>query len=292
MQLQIPSPLQALDLPLFRENQIKFYVKRDDLIHPLLSGNKWRKLKYNLLQARQQGKSTLLSFGGAYSNHIHALAAAGYFLNFKTIGVIRGERAENLSSTLDFAEQHGMQLHFIDRQQYREKQGADFLAGLYAQFGDVYILPEGGSNSLALVGCAEIITELDQQMKTGDYTLASAVGSGGTVAGLLSKVQQQKILGVAVLKGAGFLQNDVQRLLGEKPRNFSLLLDHHFGGYAKTDNKLLAFMEKFQQDSGINIEPVYTAKLFYGLFELIKKGHFKPGTRLVALHTGGLQGYQ
>ena len=288
----LPSPIQRLEHPLFLEKNVSFYVKRDDLIHQLISGNKWRKLKYNLFEAEKLGKNTLLSFGGAYSNHIHALAAAGNIFNFKTIGFIRGEESRILNPTLEFAKQQGMELLYIDRQTYRKKADPEFLSTLKKRFPGAYVIPEGGSNKFALSGCAEIIDEINLQLNNEEYCVATAVGSGGTIAGLLSHESKPTVLGVAVLKGADFLRHEINSLLERDSARFSLALDYHFGGYAKADETLVRFVNDFKHWFDINIEPIYTGKLFFALFELIKKDYFKPGTRIVAIHTGGMQGYQ
>lgn len=292
LDVNLPSPLQQLESPLLSEKAVRVFLKRDDLIHPYLSGNKWRKLKYNLIEAERQGKDTLLSFGGAYSNHIHALAAAGKIFNFKTIGIIRGDEPRDLNETLRFAVNQGMTLQFVDRARYREKTSSEFLTELRNKHGDVFIIPEGGSNQFALPGCAEVVEEVQQQLGGQTFSIMTAVGSGGTAAGILSHSAKIPVYGVAVLKGAGFLLEDIQRLLTEKPEKFTFFLDYHFGGYAKTNEVLINFVKDFKQQFGIDIEPIYTGKLMSALFDLIEKDYFEPGSTIVALHTGGLQGYK
>lgn len=289
--LNVPSPLQRLSSTLLQEKQIELYVKRDDLIHPLLSGNKWRKLKYNLLEAKKLQKNSLLTFGGAYSNHIHATAAAGKLFGFQTIGIIRGEPHEPLNRTLQFAVEQGMQLDYLDRQTYRLKTSEIVIQSLKEKYGDFYLLPEGGSNALALPGCAEIIDELNAQLQSGYDYVCTASGSGGTLAGLISGKPSCELLGFAVLKGADFLIDDVKKLLGDNSQdNWQILLNYHFGGYAKKDQQLLDFCHQFEKDFTIPIEPIYTGKMFYGIFDLLKKDFFPNGSRIVAIHTGGLQG--
>ena len=273
--------------------KIQLYIKRDDLIHPLLSGNKWRKLKYNLLSAKEQQYKTLLTFGGAYSNHIHAVSAAGNLLGFKTIGIIRGEASRGLSPTLTFAQAQGMQLHFVDRQSYRKKQDATFIQDLKKQFTEFYHIPEGGSNDLALKGVAELVKELDAQLPGQRLTVCTACGTGGTLAGLISAdaKQQYRFLGFPVLKNANWMYEDVTKLLNNKiDSNWSLMLDYHFGGYAKYNGQLLEFIHQFKTEFSIQLEQVYTAKMLFGIFDLIKQDYFSPGTTIVAIHTGGLQG--
>lgn len=265
-------------------------MKRDDLIHPALSGNKWRKLKYNLIEAERQNQNTLLTFGGAYSNHIHATAAAGKLFGINTIGMIRGERHEPLNPTIQFATEQGMHLDYMDRQTYRRKTESEVIDQLKEKYGDFYLVPEGGSNQFALPGCAEIIDELNEQLDNEYGYVCTACGSGGTLAGLISAKPKQKLLGFAVLKGAGFLNDDVKRLLGGADyNNWQINLDYHFGGYAKKDQVLIGFCEAFENEFNIPIEPIYSGKMFYGLFDLISKDFFPKMATIVALHTGGLQ---
>ncbi len=285
------TPLQKLNSDQLNRAGVTLWVKRLDLVHPLVSGNKWYKLKYNLLAAKEEGATTILSFGGAYSNHIHALAAACQMLGFASIGVIRGERHTPLNPTLTFAQRCGMRLHYLNRADYRLKHTHLIQQQLKAEYGDPYIVPEGGSNALALKGVAELIAELGD-----DYDrLCCACGSGGTLAGLIAGLVGRKQLeGFAALKGGGFLSTDVRRLLANgayvDPGNWHINLDYHFGGFAKTTPQLLAFIQQFEMEHGIPLEPLYTGKLFYGLFERIVTGVYPRGTRIIALHSGGLQG--
>ncbi len=277
--------------PVLAHAGVRLWIKRLDQVHPLISGNKWYKLKYNLIQAHAQGVDTLLSFGGAYSNHIHALAAAGSAYGLKTIAVIRGEPNLPLNPTLQFAVDHGMQLHYINRKSYCDKKSASVLKNLVDRFGEFYLVPEGGTNILAVKGCAEIIGEIKQDFDL----LACACGTGGTLAGLISGLQgERSILGFAVLKGASFLNEDVRDFLVQnhcyKLTNWQINLDYHFGGYAKYDEELLSFIRHFEQQHNIPLEQVYTGKLIYGLWDLVKIGRFEAGTRIMVLHSGGLQG--
>ncbi len=290
----IPTPLQEIHHKLLAEKQVRLWVKRDDLIHASIQGNKWRKLKYNLLNAQAKQYEVLLSFGGAYSNHIHALASAGALFGFnKTIGIIRGEPTPPLNATLQHAQNCGMQLHFISRQQYRDKEQPDFIRQLHQQFGRFYLLPEGGSNQLALPGCLEISQEIANQIGCHHYTICTPVGSGGTLAGLsLSHSHRPTILGFAILKNAGFLKAKVSHLLAEHPQHnpWQINLDYHFGGYAKVTHELIHFVREFTTQTKIPLEPIYSGKMFYGLFDLIKRNFFPKRYTIVALHTGGLQG--
>jgi len=297
MLLNLPSPVQEISSPLLESKNIRLYIKREDLIHPVIGGNKWRKLKYNLEAISRKKIKLVLSFGGAYSNHIYALAGSGELFGFDTIGIIRGEETLPLNSTLSFAKQAGMKLHYVSRKDYRLKDSPEFTDKLLAQFGEIAILPEGGSNRLALRGCAEIIDELESQLN-GEYdTVCLPCGTGGTLAGLVSSGTRKNILGFAVLKGAGFLQDAVDNLLLNETsntpttpaKNWTINLDYHFNGYAKQTPELLNFIDDFWQQYNIPLESVYSGKMFYGLFDLIKNNYFPEGARIVALHTGGIR---
>jgi 1-aminocyclopropane-1-carboxylate deaminase/D-cysteine desulfhydrase-like pyridoxal-dependent ACC family enzyme len=296
------SPLQQLTSPLLDNAKVRLFVKRDDLIHPQFGGNKWRKLKYNLIQAKNNNVDTLLTFGGAWSNHIYATAAAGRHFGFKTIGLIRGEKHQPLNPTLSFAKECGMRLHYLDRKQYRQKNDASFKNELLDRFGEVYLLPEGGSNRLALKGCEEIVHETMTQLQQPFDVICCASGTGATLAGLVSAMATDKnahkkmAIGFSALKGGEFLSSEVSNLLGYNAEdnlpstNWRIESNYHFGGYAKINDDLIHFMKDFQAQYNITLDAVYTAKMFYGLFELIKANTFKPDSNIVAVHSGGLQG--
>lgn len=291
-----PSPLQRLQSPLLEQADVQLYVKRDDLIHPRFGGNKWRKLKYNLEHARKNQFDTLLTFGGAWSNHIYATAAAGKHFGFNTIGLIRGEEHKPLNATLSFAKKCGMQLHYINRAEYRQKAEAAYLTKIKQQFADVYILPEGGSNSLALRGCAETVTEINNELDKPFDFICCASGTGATLAGLISMINpEQTAIGFSALKGGEFLNHDVETFLQREKitsstKNWRIETGFHFGGYAKVNDALLRFMSEFELQYGFALDAVYTGKMFYGLFELINEKKFEPGTSIIAIHSGGLQG--
>ncbi|QDA59763.1 1-aminocyclopropane-1-carboxylate deaminase/D-cysteine desulfhydrase [Hymenobacter jejuensis] len=282
-----------------QQKGIRLLLLRDDLRHPELPGNKWRKLKYNLLEARKQGHDTLLTFGGAYSNHLAAVAAAGHLYGFNTIGVVRGDELQlaqddQLNPTLAQAVAHGMTLRYLDRNTYRRKHEAAVQAELLAQTGPAYVVPEGGTNALALRGCAELVTELAAH--TAFDALCVACGTGGTLAGLLTGLAgTRQAVGIAALKGGDFLRNDVnaltQQIVGQRYTNWALQTDYHFGGYASFSPPLLAFIREFQQRHGVLLDPLYTSKLLFGVLDLIAKGYFEPGSTVVAVHTGGLQAW-
>ena len=288
-----PSPIQKMNIELFSQQELELWVKRDDLLHPEISGNKWRKLKYNLKAAKEENRKGILTFGGAFSNHIYALAAAGKLFSLETIGIIRGERITPLNSTLRFAESCGMKLIFISRTAYRER---DSLIEQYqAQYPDHLILPEGGTNLLALKGCVEMIDEIEEQWegRLPDYLCASC-GTGGTLAGMIAGMKGRKqLLGFSALKG-DFHQRDIKELLARNKTpaysNWSIQTHFHFGGYARHTAVLIDFINEIRKNQGLPLEPVYTGKLFYGLFELAKAGFFPKGSKIMALHSGGLQG--
>ena len=266
MDLTIPSPLQQLDDERLRRAGVNMYLKRDDLIHRDIPGNKWRKLKYNLAATQEQGHNTLLTFGGAYSNHIRATAAAGFYFGFSTIGIIRGEEHDPLNPSLAQAVKHGMRLTYIDRERYRQKNSAGFVDQLRARFGEFYLLPEGGSNSLALRGCAELVDEIPVEFDV----IACASGTGATLAGIAGRLApQQKALGFSALKGGAFLNEDVhafQLATDRVTSNWSIETGYHFGGFARRTPVLDGFIQDFQELHGIALEWVYVAKMLYGIF--------------------------
>lgn len=276
----------------FKDFEIDLFLKREDLLHPHISGNKFRKLKYNLLEAKAQNKKTLLTFGGAYSNHIQATAYAGKKYGFKTIGVIRGDElgGSNLAKTLTqnrtlaFSQKNGMQLHFIDRSSYKVKETETFLETLKQQFGDFYLLPEGGTNNLAIKGCEEILDLNDSQF---NY-ICCAVGTGGTISGLINSSQtHQNIIGFPALK-ENYLHKDIS--LKTSKNCWKLNRNHHLGGYAKINTELITFINQFYRKHKISLDPIYTGKLLFGIYNEITEGNFPKKSRILAIHTGGLQG--
>ncbi|MGZ5578544.1 MAG: 1-aminocyclopropane-1-carboxylate deaminase/D-cysteine desulfhydrase [Methylobacter sp.] len=282
-----PSILTKIDDPLLAQHQIELWMKRDDLLHPVISGNKWRKLKYILDHALSLGADTIVSMGGVYSNHLHALAYTGKMLGLKTLGLVRGECPETLTPTLQDAVQWGMDLKFISRSEYRtlrQYKNWSELPGLQAR---QYWLPEGGAQALALAGVAELVREI-----TIPYdVLCLPCGTGTTLAGIVQAVSEDvSVLGIAALKNAGFLVEDVNALLSLSSNNWMVNLDYHFGGFANVNAELNAFIDDFEIKTTIPLEPVYTGKMMYAVYELIKKHYFKPGQRIITLHTGGLQG--
>lgn len=274
-------------LPILQEKMVSLIIKRDDLIHPLVSGNKFRKLKYNILEAKQKGFDTILTYGGAFSNHIAATAYAGKKSGFKTIGVIRGEELHDNwrdNPTLNLAHQCGMQFNFISRDRYRKKENLSEIENLKALFGPFYRLPEGGSNVLAVKGCEEILIEDDTHFDV----ICVSVGTGGTMAGLSNAADsKQRVLGFPALRG-DFLKEDIRKFTHKE--NWELQTNYHFGGYAKVSAALIEFINKFKRDTYIPLDPIYTGKLIFGILDMVEKDLFEPKTKILAIHTGGLQG--
>lgn len=266
---------------------ISLFIRREDLIHPIISGNKYRKLKYNLLQAKAENQQTLLTFGGAFSNHIAAVAFAGKEQGFKTIGIIRGDELESKISenpTLKFAQECGMQFEFVTREAYRHKTESDFIENLKEAYGDFYLVPEGGTNEFAVKGCEEILSEADSQY---DF-VCCAVGTGGTISGIINSVlPHQKVLGFPALKG-DFLNDEIRKFV--KNKNWELITDYHFGGYGKVNQELIAFINQFYQENSIPLDSIYTGKLVFGVMDLIEKDFFTDNSKILLIHTGGIQG--
>ena len=288
------SEVQQVALPVLQEKQVQLFVKREDQIHPEISGNKFRKLKYNLQEAKKQGKLALLTFGGAFSNHILATACVGNLSGFQTIGVIRGEELgddlpKTLASnaTLKKASEYGMQLVFLSRAEYRNKTNAKILESLKSQLGDFYMIPEGGTNELAVKGCEEILTDEDEQF---DY-ICVCVGTGGTISGLIRSAKpHQQILGFPALKG-DFLHDEIQKFVPHQ-KNWKLINEYHFGGYAKYQPELLHFINDFRKQTQIPLDAVYTGKMMFGIFDQIQNDRFPKDSKILVVHTGGLQGIE
>ncbi len=285
-------PTTRIQESLLTKADVSLYIQREELVHPTLSGNKWYKLKYNILKAREEGYETLLTFGGAYSNHIYATAAAGKLFGFKTIGIIRGEQAQPLNETLRFAQDCGMQLQHLSREAFQHKNDPGMIAQLQDQWGRFYLLPEGGTNLLAVRGCEE----MGRQAAHYDVVCVS-VGTGGTLAGVAMAMKgQNRLLGFSALKNGQFLTEEIHRLMdaykGTVYHNFQIIDQYHFGGYAKFKPALIDFINQFNQRHRILLDPVYTGKMMFGLYDMIRQGYFSEGSRLLVIHSGGLQGIQ
>lgn len=285
LSVRLPSPLAELHDERIETHGVRLYLKRDDLIHPEMPGNKWRKLKFNLVAAREQGHTRLLTFGGAFSNHIRAVAAAGHRLGFATVGVVRGEEHKPLNESLADAVRWDMRLTYLDRDTYRRKNDPAVVALLVDQFGPCYVVPEGGSNARGVRGCAELPAEID----TGFDVIICASGTGGTLAGIAAGLDKstRQAVGFAVLKGGRFLDDEVRRLqreaFGSVTANWSIDYDFHFGGYAKRTAMLDEFIADFKVRHSVELDWVYEAKMMHGLITRIEEGVFPAGSTIVAV---------
>ncbi|MFT6418151.1 MAG: 1-aminocyclopropane-1-carboxylate deaminase [Cognaticolwellia sp.] len=286
------SVLQTITHPVFTQHKLNVQIKRDDLIHNIISGNKWRKLKHNILHAKSIGAKGVITFGGCFSNHIHACAFACFDHGLPVIGIIRGEESSQNNYTLAWAKHWNMQLTFVDRKTYRMRDNEDYLKQLQQQHPDHFIIPEGGSNSHALSGVGEIIDELNQQCEFD--TLMTPVGSGGTLAGLIMGDKcKHNLLGIAVLKQQHYLEQAVLSLLPNQIKqssNWRIAHEFHRGGYAKFSQIDADRIRTFSHIVGIDFEPIYSGKMILALLGLIESGYFPEHHRIVLLHTGGLQG--
>jgi 1-aminocyclopropane-1-carboxylate deaminase len=274
---------------IFLENNkgISLYIKREDLLHPIISGNKFRKLKYNLEEAKNKGFKKLLTFGGAFSNHILAVAAAGKEFGFETRGIIRGDELQDKiaeNPTLKQAQELGMHFLFVTREEYRNKEDETQLLNWGIQLNNFYIIPEGGTNELAIKGCEEILTKEDEV-----YThICCSIGTGGTISGIInSSTQNQKIIGFSSLKGE-FMSGEISNfVLGT---NWEVNNNYHFGGYGKVNEELISFLNNFYKKTAIPLDPIYTGKMVFGVLDLIENDYFEKGSKILLIHTGGLQG--
>jgi 1-aminocyclopropane-1-carboxylate deaminase len=294
--IQTPTPLQALSHPLLREKGISLFMKRDDLTHPDVQGNKWRKLKYNLEFAKENNYKSILTFGGPMSNHIYSTAAAGKLFGLKTIGVIRGYAHLPLTPTLAFAKAQGMELLFLSKGEYENRFSESTTEQLRHAYGNFYAIPDGGSNALAVKGVAEMMQEIDL-----DYDVCCvAMGTGGTTAGCVAGSKGRKVIGFSSLKGEGNLSTEVERLAHEYSAlenatpvyNWTINNDYHFGGYGKVTDELSAYVQQFEKEHNILLDPIYTSKMMFGIFDMIENNFFARGSNIIAIHTGGLQGWK
>jgi 1-aminocyclopropane-1-carboxylate deaminase len=283
--LEIFSPVQKITNALFEEKGLKVFIKRDDLIHPIISGNKWRKLKYVLKRAQTENKTHLVTFGGTYSNHLLATAAAAAKFGFVSTGIVRGDPVNN--DTLFLCRLHGMNLLFTDRESYKDKH-----ALFQKHFGDkqeAFFIDEGGASAEGAKGCGELVDELPE---TYDHIFC-ACGTGTTAAGIINGIQNHGLStqfnAVPVLKNGGFMKDEIDKFLSA-PAVYNLHTEYHFGGYGKSDERLIEFIKQFVASTGILIEPVYTGKMLFALYDLAANNYFKPGTRILAIHSGGIWG--
>jgi len=283
--LEIFSPVHQIKNKLFDEQGLTVFIKRDDLIHPIISGNKWRKLKYLLKQARVENKTHLVTFGGAYSNHLLATAAAAAKFGFKSTGIVRGEEVNN--DTLFLCRLHGMELLFTDRESYRDKPA--LFQKYFTNNIEAFFVDEGGASVEGAKGCGELVDELTE---TYDHIFC-ACGTGTTGAGIINRIQSHGLAtqfhAVPVFKNGAFIKQEIDRFLLQ-PINYELHIDYHFGGYGKADEQLIKFIKQFVAETGILIEPIYTGKMLYAIYDLVGKSYFKPGSRILAIHSGGIWG--
>tara|TARA_B100001250_G_scaffold85875_1_gene71008 strand:- start:39846 stop:40733 length:888 start_codon:yes stop_codon:yes gene_type:complete len=275
---------QEISLPLLKEKKVQLFIKRIDQIHEYISGNKWYKLKYNFIEAEEKGFASILTFGGAFSNHIVATANMAKLKGFSSVGIIRGENHLPLNSSLSFAVEQGMKIYSVSRRNYRLKDTVGFLNKLEEKFGNFYLIPEGGTNKLAIKGAEEILDLNDTQ----DY-ICCAVGTGGTIAGVInSSNESQKVIGFPVIKGFSKLEKDILSWVNKK--NYYFLNDYFCGGYARLNDVLINVINNFYKTQKIPLDVVYTGKMILGILDLIAKDHFPKGSSILAIHTGGIQG--
>ncbi len=287
MIFNIPSPIQEIKLNIDNPNQVRLYIKREDLIHNIVSGNKWRKLKYNFEYIKKRNIKTILSFGGAYSNHLHALSWLAKKNEIKSIGLVRGEEASKRNPTLSFCFENNMSLYFLDRTTYREsKYDNKIINYLKEKDKNIYIIPEGGFNEFGVKGCKEIMNEVHKHFDV----ISCSIGSGCTAIGLINSLHSnQYFLGFCSFKNPFFFNKQIQNHVNSIS-NWSINFDYNFGGFGKINLKLINFMKYFEKAYQIKLDPIYTSKLFFGLFDMISKKKFPKESRILVLHTGGLQG--
>ena len=285
--LTLPSPLQSFKPDWPGAQHVNLWIKRDDLIHPIISGNKWRKLSYLLAQHSDTTRH-IISFGGGYSNHLHALGWSCHELGIAFTPIIRGNYAANLTPMLRDLHTWGAQPRYVTKIEYRRRHDADYLAALQKQHPEALIIPEGGSQQLALWGVAKLLEECDLAFDS----VITPVASGATLAGLVEAISpHQRVIGIAVLKGLGYLEDLVTQFLPAKPHNhWQILHQYHHGGYARNTPELVALCDTMNSEYGIAVEPVYSGKVFYAVKQLISESYFSPGENIIIVHTGGLQG--
>ncbi|WP_422134427.1 1-aminocyclopropane-1-carboxylate deaminase/D-cysteine desulfhydrase [Endozoicomonas sp. ALD040] len=287
-------PVERINTYLVGNCPIAVDILRLDQVDPLISGNKWFKLKYFLIEAHSRKIRTLLSFGGAWSNHLHAMAAAGYRFGFQTIGIIRGEKPAKPSAMLQDAECWGMRLIYVSRADYKKRYETEYQQALLKQLSlsldQLMIVPEGGSGEEGVRGCEDILDA--GSIRASEYDeIWLACGTGATMAGIIrSAGSDTRVRGVAVLRGAGFLKDDIQQYLSPVATRWNLELDYHCGGYGKTTPGLIQFILEFERETGVPLDPVYTGKLFFALKKMARSGGLSGISRLLLIHTGGLQG--
>ena len=284
------SEFQEINEPLFEQMGVQVFMLRDDLLHSEISGNKWRKLKYNVLEAKSKGLNTLVTVGGSHSNHIAAAAAAGKEFGLKTIGIIRGYEAYRKNKTLKQAAELGMEIRFLDKVEYARMEERH-LPQLQEELGDFYFVPLGGGNSLGTKGSMEIVNDLP----SNTTHISVPCGTGSTLAGIsLGASKEQHCLGFPVMKNGIFIYDEVREFQKKfsSQKEFELFTDYHFGGFGKMKPELITFINQFYKQHQIALDGIYTGKMMFGLYSLIERGHFPKGSVITAIHTGGVQGNQ
>lgn len=293
----IPSPVEEVDFLPLKSRNIRLFIKRDDLIHPVVSGNKWRKLRLNIAQAQHAGHTGILTFGGAHSNHIAASAEAARSAGLEATGIIRGEDADLDNPTLKAAAAAGMKLEFVSREAYRYLQEYSAQAELAERFGRKYIIAQGGANFYGVQGCQDIIHELELEPDR----IFVACGTATTLTGMaMANAGKAHLYGVSALKGGGFLRQIIEESLRQVYQDreterfilekIHLLLPYHFGGFARVTTELIDFMRRFTEETGIKLDPVYTAKAAYAMTDLAGQLNSHRPEKWLFIHTGGLQG--
>ncbi len=293
--IQLPSPLVEM---LFKDfSDYTLYAKRDDLINPFISGNKYRKLKYNLIKAIEDGAKEIVAFGGAFSNLLHSLSYISSKLNINATFYIRGDGYDPDNPTLKFIKDNGVKLNFLSRTEFRAIRTDDFFKKIMDKHPDSYIIPEGGSNNLAVPGSAEIVDEITEQLvKSPDYIVMD-LGTGGTFAGVLSKLDSKtKLVGISAIKGVNWHKTLTKIFNGDtsfiEKDNWEIFEDYNFNGFARFNDELIDFINNFKKNYGVQLEPIYSGKLVFGMFDLLRKNHFEKGSTIVWVHGGGLQGIE
>ncbi len=288
--ISIFAPIIEIEDSFLTQKGVRLFLKREDLIHEHISGNKWRKLKYNLQKAKEENHSRILTFGGAFSNHIAATAYAAKVAHIESIGIIRGEENAINNPTLQFAREQGMKLHFISRSLYREKNNASYQEALKKDFGPFFLVPEGGANAYGMMGCCEIMNGY----KESDFDIiCCACGTGTTLSGIIhaNTSKNTHIIGFPVLLDEKSIQENIILLNNNQIKSkWSLQANYTFGGYSKTNSALIHFIQSFTAKTGVPLDYIYTGKMLYGIYDMIEKEEIKRGTKVLAIHTGGLQG--
>ncbi len=293
--LRLPSPL--VEMPFKDFSDYTIYAKRDDLINCFISGNKYRKLKYNIIQVIKEGAKEIVAFGGAFSNLLHTLSYISSKLGVDATFYIRGDGYDSDNPTLKFIKNNGVKLNFISRTEFRLIREEDYFKKIREKHPYCYIIPEGGSNNLAVPGSAEIVDEITEQLgKSPDYIVMD-LGTGGTFAGVLSKLNSKtKLVGISAIKGVDWRKTLTKIFEGDatfiEKNNWEVFEDYNFNGFARFNDELINFINNFKKDYEVQLEPIYSGKMIFGMFDLLHKNYFEKGSTIVWVHGGGLQGIE